>query len=65
MTITSEARRLTVQWRAALNAREANPYPTDAEDAVEQHRYDELVDFVEANGLNNTTHDPRQTGAGA
>lgn len=55
----AEVAQLTVAWRAALDARERHPNPPDWMDAEEQRAYDELIDFVEANGLNYTEHDPR------
>lgn len=48
-----------VSWKSALNAVDHNPYPTNQDVAIEQHRYDLLVDFIEANDLNYTKYDPR------
>lgn len=59
MTIYSEATELMVSWRSAIAVLDAKPYPTNQDYAIEQRRYDALVDFVEANGLNYSKCDPR------
>lgn len=54
---TVETRRLRASWEAARDRKDREG--TTAADAAEQAAYDELVDWVEANDLNGTEHDPR------
>ena len=59
MTIHSQARLLIALWKSALNILDSKPFPTSQDYAIEEQRYDTLVDFVEANDLNYTKYDPR------
>lgn len=53
----TEAARLYEAWKQALSTVRATETDQAADD--EQHAYDELVDFVEANEMNNGRWDPR------
>jgi hypothetical protein len=59
--IIARVRALTEEWHAAL-ATKIEMEDTDewcSADQWEQDAYDRLIDFVEANDLNETEHDPR------
>jgi hypothetical protein len=55
--VADEADRLLARWRFAM--RQVSYSDTAIAWSAEQHAYDELIDFVEANGLNYSEHDPR------
>lgn len=57
MTATSEARRLWIAWKAALDRKEREG--SVAADHAEQEAYDELIDHVEEHDLNYSKYDPR------
>lgn len=51
-----EATRLREQWRESLEH-----IGTTRGDSAEQRAYDSLIEFLEANGLNYSPLDPRET----
>lgn len=53
----TRVRTLRAAWDAATAAYQRND--SDANREAEQNAYDELVDYIEANELNGTAHDPR------
>jgi hypothetical protein len=55
--VAAEAQRLTTAWRTALDKSQRTS--TARADLAEQTAYDRLVDYVEANDLNDSEHDPR------
>lgn len=57
--VEAEARRLRAAWDDALTAYRRND--TDANYEAEDRAHDALIDYIEANGLNYTEHDPRGT----
>lgn len=54
----AEAERLERVWQAASARYHYNDSPTNAH--IEQLAYDQLIDYVEASGLNYTKWDPRE-----
>ena len=56
---TEKCRQLRAAWQEASTRADRNPDHADEEQAA----WDELVDFVEANDLNYTEHDPREADA--
>lgn len=52
-----EYRTIRAAWESARERQQARG--SDFDDAEEQRTYDELIDFVEAHGLNYTDRDPR------
>lgn len=57
--VSVEATKLLHKWDAALARK--RQMSNDWADSKEQEAYDELVDYVEANDLNDTAFDPRNT----
>jgi hypothetical protein len=57
----TELEQLQMRWRAAQLTQQQAITPTaqDKAEREEQRTYDALIDYIEANGLNYTAHDPR------